>query len=202
VLHCIDTEKSCWANLEIHHHPDHSKSRASYLSLLQLGAVENPEDPRSAYYYARELYFYQMKKSAIEEFKRFLNLPNATWKPERAKAMRYLYSLTNDVKWLWDAVDECPHRREGWVELAQHGYNTQDWPLVVFACYRAFSVTTKTFEYQIEQFAWNEKPHDLMALAAYYLGLFDLAKKHGKIALEMSPEDERLRKNWDYYAAK
>ena len=202
VLTPTDIEKQSWIKLQIHHYPDNSKPRSSYLPLLKLSVEEDANDPRNAFYYARELYFYRQCVEATEEFNKFLNLPRATWKPERARAMRYLYTLTNNVKWLWDAVNECPDRREGWVELAQYAYDNKDWPLVMFACSRALDITEKPLEYLNEEFAWGYKPHDLLAIAAYYLGIISIAKKHGKIAMKMAPDDERLKKNWEYYVGK
>jgi hypothetical protein len=168
-----------------------------------LAVEEDPNDARNAFYYARELYFYRNYPDAMVQFERFLQLPNATWKPERARAMRYLYNITGEVKWLWDAVNECPDRREGWVELAQHAYDDKNWALTMFACERALTITEKPLEYLNEEFAWGYKPHDLLAISAYYLGIIRLAKKHGKIALDMKPDDERLKKNYkEYYVAK
>jgi len=199
VLTPVASEKQEWVGLQIHHYPDHSKPRSHYLPLLKLAVDEDPEDPRNAFYYARELYFYRYYNEAAKQFRRFLSLPRAVWKPERARAMRYMYDVTKQTKWLWDAVHECPERREGWVELAQLAYANHDWHLVMFACSRALSIKEKPLEYLNEEFAWNETPHDLMALAAYHLGFPDLAKQHGSIALNMNPGDERLMRNLQYY---
>jgi hypothetical protein len=42
-------------------------------------------------------------------------------------------------------------------------------------------------------------PHDLAAIAAYRMGVKDKAIEHGTKALELAPEDERLKKNLEYY---
>jgi len=199
VITPINTETQEWFGLEIHHHPDATKSRGQYFDLLKVAIEEDPDDPRNAFYYARELYYYNYRQEAVTEFKRFLNLPRAVWKPERARAMRYLFELTNDVKWLWVAVHECPERREGWVELAQHAYKTNDWYLCLYAANQAIQITEKPLEYLNEDFAWGALPYDLLAIASYNIGHYKAAVKHGRTALKYEPNDERLIKNLELY---
>ena len=42
---------------------------------------------------------------------------------------------------------------------------------------------------------WGAMPHDHAAIAAYRLDLFDLALKHARLAVELDPDDLRLRQN-------
>jgi glycosyltransferase involved in cell wall biosynthesis len=97
VLVCQGREVQEWIPLEIHHHPDHSKSRGQYLPLLKLAVDEDPSDDRNAFYYARELYFARDYDAALIEFKRHLSLPTAKWEPERAASMRYLAKIDKAV---------------------------------------------------------------------------------------------------------
>lgn len=46
------------------HYPDQSKSRGSYLGLLELAVAEDPENDRMRYYLGRE-YLYQDRKSVV-----------------------------------------------------------------------------------------------------------------------------------------
>jgi hypothetical protein len=140
-----------------------------------------------------------MYDEATQELTRFLSLPTATWKPERARAMRYLYNITGDVAWLWKAVWECPDRREGWVELAKYALENSDWRLCFYASGKALDLVEQPMEYLNEEFAWGDMPHDLHAVSSYYLGLKDLALKHGLLALELNPNNARLQENLKYY---
>jgi glycosyltransferase involved in cell wall biosynthesis len=188
-----------WTSLQIQHYPDNTKPRSQYLPLLKLAVEEDPDDSRNAFYYARELYFYKIFDDAQFQFNRFLNLKTSTWKPERARAMRYLHEITGDVTWLWRAVWECPDRREGWVELARHAYNQHDWHLCFYASGRALLIKEKPLEYLNEEFAWYELPHDLHAISSYYIGWYDNALKHGEISVSINPEDKRLISNLEFY---
>ena len=186
-------------DMEIHHHPDSSKSRGQYLPLLKVAVEEDPDDDRNAFYYARELYYYRRYDEAVVEFKRHLSLPRAVWAPERSRSMRYLAELLPDERehWLLRACGECPERREPWVELAQHYYTVQDWASCYAAASRALSVTDRPVEYLSEPHAWGSQPWDLAALSAYHLGLD--AVGFGRRAVELNPDDERLRRNVVWY---
>lgn len=196
-------EKQVWTKLELHHHPDKSKSRSQYLPLLKLSVEESPYDDRNAYYYARELYFYNQYPEAIKEFKRHLELPTATWAPERAASMRYLAKLEPNEKesWLVKAHMEAPWRREALVELAQHFYDTESWASCNHFAKKALEIKEKPLDYLCEDFAWGFLPWDLAAISAYYLEQYDEALKFGNIACQISPNDERLQANLRYYSA-
>ena len=199
VLVCSGIESQDWCGLEIHHYPDSSKSRGQYLDLLALSVVEDPDDDRNAFYYARELFFNGEYDKAMVEFKRHLSLERAVWKPERARSMRYLAELEDTEGWLFKAVSEAPERREGWVDLAKYYYNLCAWEGCLWASQRALEITDKPLEYLCEEFAWSAAPYDYAAISAYNLGLFDKALEYGELALGLSPNDNRLLSNMEYY---
>lgn len=201
VITPLGEETQGWVDLEIHHHPDPTKSRAQYLPLLELAVREDPNDDRNAYYYARELLFSGENDAASREFHRYLALPRATWDAERSKAMRYLATIEHNraEHWLLRAAAEAPHRREPWVDLARHYHDTHNWPACYGAALRALAIIDKPLEYLCEDDAWGYLPHDLAALAAYHLGLIDQAAQHGRDALAIAPDNPRLITNLTYY---
>lgn len=194
-----------YEEIEIHHFPDHSKSRGQYFGLLELSVQEDPDDDRNAYYYARELYFYKHEgdnwQKAIREFKRHLSLPRAVWPPERSKSMRYLAELEPEKReyWLLHACAECPNRREPWVELAFYYYEGQRWAACLGAAERALNITEKPLEYLCEEVAWGSLPDDLAAVSTFNLGMFEAAGFYGAKACEKDPENERLKKNLEVF---
>ena len=50
------------------------------------------------------------------------------------------------------------------------------------------------------QNCWGWRPHDFAAIAAFRLGLKDSALEQGKKALELEPNDERLKNNLAWYS--
>lgn len=190
-----------WCELQIHHHPDNTKSRGQYFPLLELAVQEDPTDDRNTYYLAREYFFNRMYDKAAEGFKRHLKLPKAVWQPERAASMRYLAKCEPEQTpvWLNNAVREAPGRREPLVELAQWHHNNGDWENTYKHAIQALEIAEKPLDYLCEEFAWGATPHDLAAIAAYNLGDKESALIHGLKALELNPDDERLARNLDWY---
>lgn len=195
-----------WTSLEIHHHPDDTKSRGQYFPLLELSVNEDPTDDRNAYYFARELYFHGLYDKAIEEFKRHLSLPKAVWKPERAASMRYIAKISeaweDKEAWFKKAVDEVPDRREAYVDLAKLYYEREMWVECLEVTEKALAIKEKPLEYLCEDFAWGSAPWDYAAIAAYNLNQFDKAVNYGTKAVELNPEDQRLQTNLFFYKLK
>ena len=191
-----------WIDLEIHHHPDNSKPRSQYLPLLELSIKEDPNDDRNAYYYARELFFYNQYEKAIEEFKRYLKLPTARWGAERAAAYRYIAKcqpLLGD-QYLIKAIAEDPNRRESYVELAQWHYHNKQWESCKEFALAALNIKEKPLDYLCEDFAWGALPYDLIAISEYNLGNIDEAIAQTKEAMLLS-NDERLAINLAHYTS-
>lgn len=188
-----------WIGLEIHHHPDHTKSRSQYFPLLDLARRESPQDDRTAFYYARELYYHGRHPEAVEEFQRFLALPTATWAPERAAAMRFIAKTGHDpIRWFTMATLESPDRREPWVDLAQYLHNQRDWEGCLLAANRALAINERQMEYLCEAEAWGARPHDLASIALWHLGRLSEALSACESAIALDPGDGRLRGNREF----
>jgi glycosyltransferase involved in cell wall biosynthesis len=201
VLTCTSNEVQVWTKLEIHHHPDDSKSRGQYFDLLAQSVIEDPTDDRNCFYNARELFFHNKWIEAIKEFKRHLNLPKAQWKPERAASMRYLAKMEESEResWLLKAIAESPNSREPRVDLALHYYSKNQWLDSYAHAHAALRITEQPLEYLVESDAWGYLPHDLIAIACYNMDKLDEAIEHGHKAAELAPWVERLKQNLIYY---
>lgn len=193
-------EKKQSTNIKIYHLPDNLKSRSQYLPLLEMAVKEDPLSDRNSHYYAREMFYRLNYEGAAKEFRRHLDLPSSRWKPERCESMRYLAKCEpeNAEFWLRQAIEECPERREPYVDLSQVYYDKQDWEQVKEFADKALSIKSKYLEYFCEADAWGWKPYDLSALANYYLGFYEKALEHGKMALGLK-YDPRLVQNIMFY---
>lgn len=189
-------EVTGWVDLEIHHHADNTKPRSSYLPLLAQSVKEDPNNDRNAFYYGRELFFYGMHEDAQRELKRYLTI--STWNAERSWAMRYLSKMEFDfdtkIQWLKQAIAESPERREPYVDLAELYYINNMWQECFDVCMAAISIREKPLEYLCEDYAWGAAPYDFASIAAFNLGNPDCIK-YAKKALELDPEDPRLKTN-------
>jgi glycosyltransferase involved in cell wall biosynthesis len=191
-----------WFNFEIHHHPDHTKSRSQYLPLLELAVQEDPWDDRNAYYYGRELFFNQKYLEAFRELKRYLLLPTANWNAERSSAMRYMakcVGMPEKEKWFKRAIKEAPERREPLVDMALFYFDNKNWKDCLRYAKKATKILDKPLEYLCEDFAWGSIPYDLVAVSSYHLNYYDQAVLFGKKAVKASPTNERLLLNLKLY---
>lgn len=202
VLVSTTPEISGWIDLKIHHHADNSKSRGQYLPLLEQAVREDPHDDRNAHYLAREYYFRGMLEKASAEFQRHLELPTATWAPERSTSMRYLSQCDLDRAeyWLLRSAAEAPDRREPWVDMADYYRLRGEWSSALASACRALAIKERPLEYLCEASAWGSKPYDIAALASYYLGDIEAALAYGQEAVIIDPTDSRLVDNLAWYS--
>jgi glycosyltransferase involved in cell wall biosynthesis len=180
--------------LEIHHHPDHTKSRAQYLPLLELAVEEDPDDDRNRFYLGREYVSTGQNDKAAEHLLRHLEL--STWAPERSASMRYLSKVTDRREhWLMSACVEAPDRREPWVDLADYYYDVQNWPSCYAAATRALAIADKPLEYLCEASAWGAQPSDFASIAAWHIGAQRASVAHSEVAHALDLADQRLKDN-------
>jgi len=201
-----------WANTDmllVIHKPDPEKSRGQYLDLLRVSIEEAPHEPRNAFYYARELSFHRQWQPAIDQCKRYLDLPRAIWPNERCYAMRVMARCYSELlqwapalDWARRACSESEHTREPWCELARICYLTQRWAECFGAALTCLSIVNREQLYTVDPAVWGYQPHDWAAIAAWNLGLKDVALEQAKKAVEMEPGDFRLRQNVEFMTPK
>ena len=186
----------------LHHYPDKTKSRGSYLPLLELSTKEDPMDDRNSHYLAREYTFYSKWEEAIIEAKRHLELPTAKWNCERASSMRLISQSYRNLgyiaeakNWLFKAIAEDNTSRESFVDLSDLCQATKDWLGSYNAAIQALSITNRNMSYMSKGYCWGAKPHDLASVSAWYLGLKKESIQHAKNALAIEPNDKRLQEN-------
>src|SRR5271170_5617014 len=200
-----------WANTDkllVIHQPDPTKSRGQYLDLLRVSVEENPTEPRNAFYYGRELSFVGRWQDAIDQCNRYLNLPRATWANERAYAMRViaksyseLFQWAKALDWARRACSEAEHTREPWCELARICYHTSRWAECFGAAMTCLTITNREKLYTVDPAVWLAMPHDYAAIAAWNMGMIDVALEHAHKAVELEPDDMRLRRNVELICA-
>jgi len=190
------------------HKPDPTKSRGQYLDLLRVSIEEDPFCPRNAFYYCRELSFHGHWVDAIIQGHRYLNLPKATWPNERCYAMRTMgrcYAELNQPdsarEWFTKAANEAPDTREPWCELAMLEYRHGNWQACYDAATRALQITNRELVYTVDPAVWGSQPHDLAGIAAWNLGMKDIAIEQAQLAVDKEPMDERLKANLTLYTS-
>jgi tetratricopeptide (TPR) repeat protein len=170
---------------------------------------EDPDCPRNAFYYARELSFNARWQESINACKSYLNLPRATWMNERCYAYRVMGRCYNELgnweeaeKAFQMAASEAPNTREPWCELAMLMYRQHRWEECFAYAMRALRIVDRAMVYTCDPAVWGAQPHDLAAIGAWHLGLIDVAIEHGEKAVELEPSDQRLRANLEWFSGK
>jgi len=188
--------------ITVNHYPDNTKSRGSYLPLLELSVKEDPDDDRNMHYLGREYMFYGKWNEAIDTLIRHLNMKKATWKDERCASMRFIARCYTNLKrydeakmWLDKAIKEAPYLRDPYVERALLEYRLKDWNEVEKYCLEALKIKSSAKSYINEPFSWNHTIYDLLSLSYYFKGDYALALDNVNKALEISKDDERMKNN-------
>lgn len=188
--------------LIINHYPDQTKSRSSYLPLLELAVSEDSENDRNMHYLGREYMYYGKWEESIATLKRHLNMKNATWSDERCASMRFIardYKNLGDIisarVWLEAAIKEAPHLRDPLVELALLYYDQGDWQNVIRYCKAAQKIPINCKTYINEVFSFDETIDDILSLAYYNIGNIPKAIEHANNALAINPNNERIQNN-------
>jgi tetratricopeptide (TPR) repeat protein len=194
--------------ITLNHYPDNTKSRSSYLPLLELSVKEDPEDDRNMHYLGREYMYYQKWDKCIDTLIKHLSLKTATWKDERCASMRFIarsYRNLNRIEeakmWLDKAISEAPYLRDPYVEKAMLEYELENWNEVIKNCNTALKITTHTKCYINETFSFDNTIYDLLSIAYFYLDDIDNAIINIDKALKMEPDNERLLKNKEIFIA-
>lgn len=195
-------------NIVLNHYPDSTKSRSSYLPLLELSVEENPDNDRNLHYLGREYMYYGRWNESIDTLLKHINLPTSTWAEEKSASMRFIsrcYQHLNRLDeakyWLKQAIITSPNQREGYVELAMLEFVNHNYLEVIINCIKAKTILKNAMIYINEPFCWDSTIDDLLSISYYSLGLKDEALFHINKALEINPNDERLQKNKEIFAS-
>ena len=197
---------AAWCHeLLVSHHPDPTKSRGQYMEMLEVAVKEDDKDPHHYFYYARELTFYRRWEEAKIALQKYLDMNTFSAQNERCYAMRLMgksYAETGDIvkaeKWYYMAAGEAPNTREPWCELAMLMYRQRRWEECFATSLRALKIKHKELVYTCDPAVWGFWAHDLASISAWHLGLKDIALEQAEIAVQLEPDDLRLKANLEY----
>lgn len=203
VLNVKENEVSVLAtNITLNHYPDNTKSRSSYLPLLELSVEEEPNDDRNMHYLGREYMYYGKYQESIDTLIRHLNLPSAKWDAERCASMRFIgrcYIYLNRPKeaemWYKEAIKEASYLRESYVELAGLYNDEKRYEEAYELLKNAFRIKDKAPIYINEAFAWNDYIYELMGLVCFNLKLYPEALSYMESALKINKDSKRIKNN-------
>lgn len=202
VLTTKEKETYVETDVVLNHYPDQTKSRSSYLPLLELSVKENPLDDRNLHYLGREYMFYKMYDKSIETLHKHLNCINSTWRDERCASMRFMARcylakgyIPEAILWYQNAQVEAPYLRESHIELASLYESLNNYEDAYNSLMKALKIKEKSNSYINEEFAWNDTIYDLLSIACFYTERYNDALKYLEKAIEMNPNNKRYQEN-------
>lgn len=191
--------------ITVNHYPDNSKSRSSYLPLLELSVEEDPLNDRNLHYLGREYMYYRMWDKSIDTLIKHLNLKTATWKDERCASMRFISRCYQNLNrydearmWLDKAINEAPYLRDPYVEKAILEYKFNNFKEVKKYCLKALEIMTHTKSYINEVFSWDHTVYDLLSICYFYEGNIEKSLEYIDMAIKYNSDksnNNRLKNN-------
>lgn len=205
ILNCsLDNEKTITTDeITLMHYADQNKSRSSYLPLLELAVKENPNNDRNMHYLGREYMFYQRYEDAIDTLKKHLDMKEATWKDERCASCRYICRCYRYLKKYNESIDygllsiaEAPYLREPYLELAFTYYELKDYYRCAKYLELSLEIKNNVKTYINDPLCYNGTIEDLLGVCYFYLNDFEKSLRYSALALELNPNDERIKNNY------
>ena len=210
VNQCLDL----FDEVHLHHYPDQTKSRASYLPLLELRAEENPDDYYGLIYLAHEYYYRGFYDKSINLLNRILKDFNHTLNLiDRASC--YLF-MGDSYKTIGDETIDLQVReenynnaiisyikaisidksyREPYLDLAKVYIAQGSYSIAEGYLQEALRVSYRHFSWLERDISWSYEPYDLLCLATYYQGKKKESIVYAAKALSFEPDNQRLKDN-------
>jgi hypothetical protein len=63
----------------------------------------------------------------------------------------------------------------------------------------ALAIEQREWVYTVDPAVWGSQPHDYASIAAWHMGMKDIAIKQCKLAIEKDPNDQRLQQNLKFF---
>ena len=188
----------------LNHYPDNTKSRGSYLPLLELSVKEEPNNDRNKHYLGREYMYYGKYQQAIDTLEEHLKMPTATWKDERSASMRFIarsyYRLgkyDEATMWYNKAIVETPYLRDPLMEKAIMMYQLNNFKECEKLIRKSLKIKINERSYINEVFTFDHSAYDMLSLIYDSKHEYKKALFYVRKVLKISPNDERLKNNYE-----
>lgn len=201
-------EQISWIpELYLDEHQDTTKSRKSYLHLLEKKVSEGDKNWRTYAFLAGEYQGAGLLDKGIEfRIKSYEACDDG--EVVKSYAARHIAQCYWDLgkadlaeRWFKIATDHGTER-EAWFKLSEFYYNTKRWEECFISAKKCLNTQVKRDGFTFDGRAWGLVPYDFAALAAYYIGLYPAAVEFGEKALTFAPDDQRLQDNLKFYKEK
>lgn len=189
----------------LHHYPDHTKSRGSYLPLLKVRVEEDPQDYYAKYYLAHEYhyrgYYHESTATLIDILEnhrdKYSQLEVAACYLFLGDNYRSLGQLHEAIMNYNKAIEIEPSYREPYLLAAEVFNQLSQHRLAVGYVKAAIENTHRHYTWVERDAAWREQIDDILSVSLFYLGKREEARMHAITAHHLNPSDERIKYNLD-----
>ena len=185
-------------DLTILHKPDPTKSRSSYLGLLQMAHAEDEDDVRVAFYLGREYCFHARWLDAIICLSQVATIPGDLQGHAfryAAKAAVAIGQIDTAKRWLAQAASLLPHTREPLLEAAELEFYHGDKGECERLIREALRFRSQVAHFMNDPNCYGATPHDLLSCVLEGFGKKAEALQHAREALRLDPTNERIQGN-------
>ena len=204
-----DQQLNLFNEIHLHHYPDPTKSRGSYLSLLELRAQEDPEDYYGLIYLGHEYYYRGYYDKAIDLLNKILSEYTQHYNViERASCHLFIgdsyfekakqgdqKSFDKCILSYYNAIAVDPTYREPYLNLGKVLIHLKDYDAAEYYIKKGLKKSFRHFNWLERDASWASEPYDLLCLACFYGGKKRDALAYAVKAQSMDKGNERLASN-------
>ena len=191
------------SGMYLHHYPDTTKSRSSYLQLLELRVQEDPNDCWAKLYLAHEYRYSDCYDKSIELLNDILtNHKNEYTDLENASSYTFLgenYYCLNDLDkalYYYDkAISTDPTYRDPYLYAAEIHNEKNNFNIAVGYVNEALAKSYRHYSWLEKDYSWREQADAILAVSWFYLGDKDKSLQHIKNAAALNPSNEDVQSN-------
>ena len=187
----------------LHHYADRTKSRSSYLPLLELRRDESPDDYTGRFYLSHEYYYQGLYFESIEEINYLLNNHRNDFTPTELAAC-YMFIGDN-----FRALNNLDRALEAYHIAINHDRTLREPYLYAAECYNIFGMyhcavgmvnqalndTIRHYSWLERDASWKEQPYDILSISYFYLGDIRNSYDNCMKAYRLNPHDEHISNN-------
>lgn len=187
----------------LHHYPDKTKSRSSYLPLLELRVKEDSKDYCGKFYLSHEYHYrgyydksnevlldilenYSDKYNSVELAACYLFLGDNHRAVGDKELATYYYNK---------AIAQEPSYREPYLLAAEVCNELGRYNVAIGYVTDAIRNSHRHYTWVERDNSWNEQVDDILAVSLWWLGKKDAALYHAEQAARLNPYDTRLQEN-------
>lgn len=202
-----DESLNLFNKITLQHYPDRSKSRSSYLPLLELRAKEYKDDYYGLIYLSHEYHYHKMWDKSNEILQKTLDyIKKHNIEDSLEEASCYLFlgdnyeELGRHNEAIYNylmAIKLKPSYIEPYIDLGKTYLNMKEYEKAVFYIQQGLKNGRRHYTWLERDISWSYEPYDLLCLAYYYGGNKLKSLGCAYKALTFDINNKRLKNNVD-----